>query len=271
MFDAPVFTSDVHPTVVLALFGTLATAGAVYAIAMAVRLRDAVPIMVCVGALVCAFNEPIYDILGKIAYAEDHPMAYTLMGREIPWFLVIGYLPWVGVAPWILSRRMETGISRRALHLFAAATFLSVALVELLGTSLDAWTYYAPIPIEWLVVAPQMAVCPLLGAFLLYALAPWAQGRRRLLMVAPPMVALPATYAASSWPMYAAAYGDVPDGIRWLSAAVSMGLLVGMVAAIAAASEALQRVRREAAGAGSAATPEQARRGEPAGEPAHVA
>jgi hypothetical protein len=244
VFDAPAFTSDVDPTIVLAVFGTLAAAGAAYAIAMAIRLRDAVPVVVCVGALVCAFNEPIYDILGKIAYAEDHPMAYTLMGREIPWFLVVGYLPWVGVAPWILSRRMETGVSRRALHLFAAATFLSVALVELLGTSLDAWVYYAPIPIEWLVVAPQMAVCPLLGAFLLHALAPWAQGWRRLLMVVPPMVALPATYAASSWPMYAAAYGDVSAGIRWLGAAVSMGLLVGMVAAIAAASEALQRVRK---------------------------
>lgn len=243
-FPSPSVTaSDVSPDLVLAVFGTLALVGLAYAVVMAVRLRDGVPVLVCLGALLCAFNEPIYDILGAITYAEDHAVAYTLMGREIPWFLVVGYLPWVGVAPWVLSRHMAGGLGRRGMHLFAAGTFLSVVLVEALGTSLGAWTYSAPMPIEWLVVAPQMAVCPLLGAFLLFALEPWAQGWRRLVMIAPPLVALPATYAASSWPMYTAAYGDVPVGVRWGAALVSAALLVGMVAAIAAATDVLRRAR----------------------------
>lgn len=252
-FPSPVTSSsNVSPDLVLVVFGLLALVAFAYALVMAVRLRDAVPVLVCLGSLLCAFNEPIYDILGAITYADDHAVAYTLMGREIPWFLVVGYLPWVGVAPWVLSRLMAGGLSRRAMHVFAAGTFLSVVLVEALGTSLDAWTYSAPLPIEWLVVAPQMAVCPLLGAFLLFALQPWAQGPRRLVMIAPPLVALPATYAASSWPMYAAAYGDVPGIVRWGAALVSAALLVGMVVAIAAATDMVRRLRAVEAAAGQA-------------------
>lgn len=253
-FPSPaVGPSDVSPDVVLAVFGTLAAIAVVYALVMAVRLRDVVPVMVCLGALVCAFNEPIYDILGAITYASDHAVAYTLMGREIPWFLVVGYVPWVGVAPWILSRRMAGGLTRRDMHLFAVGTFLSVVLVESLGTSLNSWNYSAPMPIEWLVVAPQMAVCPLLGAALLYALEPWAQGGRRLLMILPPMISLPATYAALSWPMYAAAYGDVPAGVRWGAAAVSMAMMAGAVVAIAAAVAWVQRTRAGDVPAGASA------------------
>jgi len=243
-FPSPVTTSsDVSPELVLAIFVLLALVGFAYALLMAVRLRDAVPVLVCVGSLLCAFNEPIYDILGAITYADDHAVAFTLMGREIPWFLVAGYLPWVGVTPWVISRSMAAGLSRRAMHVLAAGSFLSVVVVEALGTSLHAWTYSAPMPIEWLVVAPQMAVVPLLGAFLLFVLEPWARGWRRLVMIAPPLIALPATYAASSWPMYAAAYGDVPGVVRWGAALVSAALLVGMVAAIAAATDMVRRVR----------------------------
>lgn len=263
MFTPPSTQSDVCPDLVLAVFGVLALAGAVYAVAQAARLRDAAPVLVCAGALLCAFNEPVYDILGKITYADDHPMAYELMGREIPWFLVLGYLPWVGVAPWVLSRRMVGGVSRRSLHLFAAATFVSVVAVESLGTALDAWTYYAVEPIKWLVVAPQMSVVPLLGAFLLFAIEPWARGWRRILVIVPPLVALPATYAATSWPMYVAAYGDMPPGLRWLSAGASMGLMVLAVLAIAAATERWHAVVSPSAGAGTASGDALVRSSEP--------
>ena len=57
------------------------------------------------------------------------------------------------------------------------------------------------------------------------------------------MVSLPATYAASSWPMYAAAHGDAAPVVRWVASALSLGLLVGMVFALAAATAFVQRAR----------------------------
>src|ERR1700722_12368975 len=98
----------------LILWGVLVVAAATYAIYLAVRNRDVLPVAVCVGALICAFNEPIYDTLGKLVYARTPPsyVAFTTFGRSIPWAVVIGYLPWVGLVPYLLYRQMVKGISR---------------------------------------------------------------------------------------------------------------------------------------------------------------
>ncbi len=73
----PDLHSRISPALVLAAFGVIVAASVVYAVYLAVRRRDVVPLVVCVGALICALNEPIYDILDKIVYADNHPMAYT--------------------------------------------------------------------------------------------------------------------------------------------------------------------------------------------------
>lgn len=244
MFDAPLTQSDINPDIVLAVFATLSGASFAYAVVMAGRLRDAVPVLVCIGALVCALNEPIYDILGKITYADDHVMAYTAFGREIPLFLVLGYLPWVGLLPWVLSRMMAAGISRTRLHVIAAFTFLSVVVVETLGTTLEAWTYYGEPPMKYLGVAPQAMAFPILGGFLLYALARWATGWRRLLLIFVPTLILPTVYAAGSWPMYVANYADVGPAVEWLSAATSMFILVLVLVSTTAAVARWQTAER---------------------------
>lgn len=101
---------------------------------------------------------------------------YSAMGRDIPVFLVIGYIPWGGVAPWILARRIDRGMSRKAMHVLAFASFLSVIVIETLGTSREAWTYYGEPPPKYLGVAPQMAAEPIVAGLFLYALLPWATG-----------------------------------------------------------------------------------------------
>jgi hypothetical protein len=243
VFDEPRTLSEVDPTIVLAAFGAIVAVAVIYAIFRAVRLRDAVPILVCLGAMICALNEPIFDILGKITYADDNPTLYSAMGRDIPVFLVIGYIPWVGLIPWVLARKIKDGLSRRAMHVIAVSSFLSVVVVETLGTSLEAWTYYGEPPVKYLGVAPQMAAVPLLAAFCLYALEPWAQGWRRGLMIFVPMLPLPAVFAAASFPMYITNYADVGTGVRWVAAATSMFFIAAIVVATTAAIERWRAMR----------------------------
>ena len=131
----PPLTADIDPRLLLGLFVVIVMAALVVALRATIRYRDPLPLVLCGVALVAAFNEPIYDILGKIVYAEDNPMAFHAFGRSVPWFLVIGYLPWVGLAPYLVYRAMESGVSRRRLHIVAAALFGSVMCVEIMGNS----------------------------------------------------------------------------------------------------------------------------------------
>jgi hypothetical protein len=225
----PPLVSDVSPWLLLGVFGVIVVAAIVWALQLALRNRDVLPLACCLGALVASFNEPIYDILGKIVYAENNPMAFSAFGRAIPWFLVIGYLPWVGLAPYIVYKKMEAGIGRRTLHIAAATLFVSVVIIETCGNLLHLWVYYGEAPMKFLVVAPQQVALPMVGGFLLYALAGQATGwRRPAIGFVVAAVALPIVYAGASWPVYVALYSDLPVVLDWVLSVVMLGLCVGM-------------------------------------------
>lgn len=229
---APLFTSQVSPTLVLCLFGSLTAVTFVYGLRLALRTRDIMPVVVCLGALVGALNEPIYDLLGKIVYASDHPVAFSAFDRHIPWFLVLGYLPWVGLLPVLVARAMAAGMSRTRLHVISFSSFLSVVAVESLGTSLDSWGYYGVAPLKYLGVAPQMAAVPIVGGLLLYVFGEQLRGWRRALLAAVPTMVLPLVYASVSWPGYIALNSnDLPAVVNWLAGTAMLGLTVLVVVA----------------------------------------
>jgi hypothetical protein len=237
----PTLVSQLSPTILLGAFAVIVAVAAVWAIALAWRERDFLPIVVCVGSLVCALNEPIYDILGKIVYADNHPMAFTGFGRDIPWFLVIGYLPWVGLLPYLIARMMAAGASRTRLHVIALVSFLSVVVVESIGTSLDAWRYYGTAPLKYLVVAPQMAPVPILGGFLLYAVAfPLRGWRRAVAGFAISTLALPMVFASASWPLYVGLNTNLPTVVNWIAGVAMLAFSAGIVYATTALAQRLR-------------------------------
>lgn len=238
----PPLVADIDPRIVLGIFVFLLAATLAIAVRVAVAHRDLLPFAGCAAGVVAALNEPIYDILGKIVYAEDNPMAYHAFGRAIPWFLVIGYLPWVGLAPYLVYKAMEAGVARRRLHVAAAILFVSVACVEIFGNSLHLWTYYGEAPMKYLGVAPQAVTYPMVGGFLLYALASPLRGWRRIVVgFVITLMILPIGYAATSWPGYFALYADLPAALDWLASAA----MLGMCAAVAAAATYLAQRWRE--------------------------
>jgi sorbitol-specific phosphotransferase system component IIC len=228
----PPLVADIDPRILLGIFVILVAAALTVAFRFARANRDPLPIVCCLAALVAALNEPIYDILGKIVYAEDNPMAYHAFGRSIPWFLVLGYLPWVGLAPYLVYKAMEAGVARRTLHIAAAVLFVSVMCVEIFGNTLHLWTYYGEVPMKYLGVAPQAVTYPMVGGFLLYALAGGLRGWRRAAVgFVITLVILPIGYAATSWPGYFALYSDLPPAVDWFASAVLLALCAAMAAA----------------------------------------
>lgn len=238
----PDLVAVIDPRILLGIFVMLVVAALAAAVRLALAHRDPLPLVCCGAALLAALNEPIYDILGKIVYAENNPMAYHAFGRAIPWFLVLGYLPWVGLAPYLVFKAMQAGVTRRTLHMAAAILFVSVACVEIFGNSLQLWTYYGEAPMKYLGVAPQAVTYPLVGGFLLYALASPLSGWRRMLTgFTISVMILPIGYAATSWPGYFALHADLPPVLDWVASAA----LLAMCAAMAAGATYLAQRWRE--------------------------
>jgi hypothetical protein len=209
LFDAPTLISPMSPAVMLTFFGVAALAAVALAGYWAVTRRDWLPLVCCAGAAVCALNEPIFDVLGKIVYAQNNVIAFTALGRDVPWFLVIGYIPWVGLLPYVIARAMAAGWSGRQLYSISAAGVLSVAFTEFVNTFIHAWSYYGRTPLQLFGGVAAMACVPLAGGFLLYALALPRRGVPRLLAgFFIPLMTLPMMFAGVGLPLYLALYTD---------------------------------------------------------------
>lgn len=255
----PVFNAGWGPETILLVWGIPVLVAFAYAVYLAVRNRDVLPVAACVGALVCALNEPIFDTLGKLVYANTPSgyIAYSAFGRHIPVWLVLGYLPWVGLVPYLLSRQMAAGISKQRIYAIAAALSASVGAVEVLNAlTMHAWRYYAPESGRGVIAGGliQMAAQPILCGFLFYAFADRFNGiRRAALGVLIPTVTLPITFAGTSWPLYVSNYANVSELVRWIAALASTGFCVLAVIAIAELVQRWRAAETEAPAAETAA------------------
>lgn len=243
--EPPAIQSDINPNIILGVFVTIAIAVSVWAIRLSIKERDLLPVFAILGSFICALNEPIYDILGKIVYAENNPMAFSALGRDVPWFLVIGYIPWVGVLPIFIARLMEKGVSKSVFYKIAFGSFVSVVVVETLGNYLNGWIYYGDAPLKYLVVAPQMAPVPIVGGMLLYVLAFPLEGWKRLVATfSISTLALPMVFASASWPLYLGLYVEnMPSFVYWIAGFAMLSFTVLMVVGATSIGEKIHKAR----------------------------
>lgn len=235
------FESSADPLVLLIVWGALALAAVGVAVWLAVTRRDVLPVVACAGAMICALNEPIYDVLGNLSYAETPYVAYSMWDRDIPWTLVIGYVPWVGLMPYLLMRAMAGGWPRRRLHLIAAALIASVFVLEVVNAVWwENWKYYGESPTRSALGGGvvQMAAMPLLCALMYLMLDGLARGAWRVVLgIVAPVVALPMVFASTTWPLYLSNHGDLPAAVDWLAAAITIALGFAAVPLITALAQ----------------------------------
>lgn len=243
----PHLESNVEPAFMLAFFSATGVGALVFAAVLAVRRRDFLPVACCLGALLCAANEPIFDILGKIVYAQDHPTAFTAFGRDIPWFLVIGYVAWVGLLPYLVAGWIAAGWSRARLYLVSIVGVTSVIGVEVVNLYADSWEYYGEAPLKFFGGVAAMASVPLTAGYLLYALAlPLSGWRRGVAGVLIPTFSLPMMFAATGWPLYIALHADLSPFWDYVAIAALLGLItVAVIAVVTLADKARTDPRNE--------------------------
>jgi hypothetical protein len=225
----PTLVSPLPSWVMLTFFGVTALASASAAAYWSYRRRDLLPLVCVVSAMVCALNEPIFDVLGKIVYADNAIIAFSAFDREIPLFLVIGYIAWVGVLPYVIARGMRAGWSAKVLYTISIVDVSSVVVVEIVNHFIHGWWYYGEAPLNYFGGVAAMASVPLAGGFLLFALAFPLRGWKRLATAFfIPIFSLPMMFAATGWPLYLALHSDYPTFMNYLAVAGLLILIVAM-------------------------------------------
>ena len=220
--------------VLLVVFGVMAAAATGYAVCLARQDRSWVPLLAVLGSAVAVVNDAVFDQLWEIWYpANIEPRLWTMLDRPIPLFLVLGYIPFIGVLPVVVARLLERGVGPRVLWYIAAATALGNLAVDMIGDAGSAWVYYADGPLKYLTNPPITAAVPIVAGWLLYVARPtrW----RLLLAFATPPFTLAAVYAGTGWPSFAALHIDgVPRGVQALCGLVTLVLSASLIGAVAA-------------------------------------
>lgn len=188
------------------------------------------------GGSFAALQEPILDVLVLFWYPmSDYLVAFNAFGRDVPWFVVVGYGWYVGGLPYLVYRMIGNGIQPNALW----KLFGIIMLIDLVGISVpvlmgvcgfygnqpyDIWGY----PLWW---AGLDGAHPMLGGLVLYWLVPklpkmW----QPLAIFMTPAILLGAVSGAAVWPIALALNTDLPTPIMYLAGAATFALGSTLVA-----------------------------------------
>src|SRR5687768_13588202 len=125
-------------------------AGALIAIGVSVmtarRERTPVPILVLLGALLCVAYEPIGDMMVLAYYPEVGQVTWVdLFGREIPLFIGLMYLCYIGPFVLLFDELRRRGFTLRTWWSLWAGTALAIIVIEIVVMEIGAaWIYYGP-------------------------------------------------------------------------------------------------------------------------------
>jgi len=134
-------------------YGSWALTIALLIVAYVMCRRERTPfyLLVVLASMVAAFAEPIYDELMVLYFYTAHDGAnalhthFTAFDVPQPVWTHSGYaILYGGPAVYITYRIRHGGLTRRALYLIAASSFLESCAFEMIGINAGAYTYWGP-------------------------------------------------------------------------------------------------------------------------------
>lgn len=221
--------------VTLALFVVGTVVGTVYALIGRHGQELAFRLLVLVGSVVCIFFEPALDHAGGIWYAaHGHNISLPAMwGVKVGVHMVLAYYIFLGVVTLIVVDRLRAGINGRGLwRMYAVVLVLAIVLELPVLFLTDVYTYYGdsqpffsrhywPLPLWYPVVNATLPFA--MAAVVMLPLSTRRRWHVPLLPVLMP-TGLFAIYFAEAWPVLTALNSDVPRGVTYFGATVTMGL-----------------------------------------------
>jgi hypothetical protein len=217
----------------------LAGGALVWALARWVRHREDLPAIMWVGAFVAVVTEPIIDVLCHIWYAPDLPLTIVSgWGIHVPLLVGLAWAFFVGMTGYVAYRRMQVGMTVRAVFALLGFNMLLDAALEYPALAAGAWIYYSDHPFELFGLPLWMAwinaTGMILGGFLVWVLAPRLTGAWRAALVLCPGAGYFGSWMLLAWPNYLALEWDPPFAAKWGLSVLSLALSLLVVRGVAA-------------------------------------
>lgn len=202
-------------TVVMTFFGLI---GVVQGIRGGWSTRSVLPVMIALSTALICIPEVFFDIMGAVYFpvsdTEPFGHAFTLMGRDMPVWIVAGWFGY-GMFALFIYDAIAKRPSTKSLWKLLAVAGLSSAVFEEALLAAGVYHYYGNQPLVlfhlypwwWL---PANSIGVFLAAALAYRLRHGLQGWRSLWMVVITPMAVATVYGAVALPSWIAVNSDYP-------------------------------------------------------------
>jgi hypothetical protein len=243
-FGLPIPPVDAHYDGRVTLI-TCIWVGAVGLIALGSAVRHslqkgvALPVLIVLSAPMVATTEVFVDVMGAVWFpVSRHDHVYTIMGRQMGWFPIIGWFGFAGASMYLIYRVLERGLSTKAIWLGFAAASLSATVIEEIWQAMGGmYVYYGhqPLIVLWKLPwwwTPCNAGGVFLAAAVAYRLRETLTGWRGLAMVAIAPASVAAAYGFNSLPSWIVVNGDYNWWTTQLGGLASIALGIVFIAGV---------------------------------------
>lgn len=198
----------------------------VWAVWMASRRSEPLPLLLFFTGIIAANMEPIGDTVGLITYARDLPwFNYWVMGRSMPAFILVGSAAFICLGGYGAYKYLLTGRSTRAVILAASAVAVPEVISEMVIHRFGIIAYYGNNPslvlgVPLYTIVQNIGVLVVLGWVILAAKRYLHGLQLAWLILAVPAVTI-GYIVGATWPAYQALQSSAPASITWIAVLVS--------------------------------------------------
>jgi hypothetical protein len=170
-------------------------------------------VLILLGGVFTVIWEPIIDYQLFVYHGEpaDDMLAFTALGRGIPWWVVAAWTEFCGgiTALLVLLMSRPGGMTQKLFWGLVGGAAVANLLIEVPMINAGTYVYYGPyqafqyfgFPFWW---ADQNMLGPLIGAAILFRARAWFTGPKVLVATLVPVMAYGAGYSAANFPILVA-------------------------------------------------------------------
>lgn len=198
------------------------------------RNRNMVPVAMLIGGLFVSLVEALLDQITLVYWPPNIPLtAYTLVERPVPLALVVGYGVYCGISAWIVSRWLDSALSRRHRFIMPLALYGFDLVFEIPWLIVGTYIYYGRQPLKFGPLPPLY--WPLMNVALVFVTAwlylqmkrAWPQRSVTSAFISP-LLAI-GTIFTVGWPVFSALNSTAGSPVILLCALVTVTLSITVI------------------------------------------